>query len=106
MKISKSSYIIEIKDSHILAVKFGVPAKNNQIVKDAQARLNELIESNSLTGGSIIKINGPLSNPVAMVLSHKLAHLYQTVACFDPKLAKYVVVISHSDEYALGDLID
>jgi CRISPR-associated protein Csx3 len=41
-----------------------------------------------------------------MVLCHKVAHLFGAVACFDPKLAKYVVAISHDPAYAVGDLID
>ena len=54
----------------------------------------------------MIRVNGPASLPVAMVLCHKLAHRYQAVACFDPKLSKYVVAISHGGKYAVGDLLD
>jgi CRISPR-associated protein Csx3 len=41
-----------------------------------------------------------------MMLAHKLAHLYQAVACFDPKLSKYVVAIAHGNKFTVGDLID
>jgi CRISPR-associated protein Csx3 len=61
---------------------------------------------NELAGGEVIRVNGPASLPVAMVLAHKLAHLYQAVACFDPKLGKYVVAIAHGDKYAVGDLVE
>lgn len=90
----------------ILVIKFGEPAQNDQIVKDAEARLDEMIKSGELVGGEVIRVNGPASLPVAMTLAHRLAHLYQAVACFDPKLSKYVVAIAHGDKYAVGDLID
>jgi CRISPR-associated protein Csx3 len=35
-----------------------------------------------------------------------VAHLYEVVAVFDPKIAKYVVSVSHGDTYKPGDLID
>ena len=61
-----------------------------------------------LSGGGLLKINGPASLPVAMVLARKLSHLFAAIAFFDPKLNKYVVAISHSrnPDYAVGNLID
>jgi len=90
----------------ILKIGFGAPAQNDQIVKDTESGLDSLISSGALGGGEVIRVNGPASLPVAMVLAHKLAHLYQAVACFDPKLSKYVVAIAHGDKYAVGDLLD
>ena len=99
-----SSYHIDLQDG-ILRVKFGEPAQNDQIVKDAASRLEELYESGQLRG-SLLKINGPISIPVAFVLAHRLAHLYGAIALFDPKLDKYVISITHSPAYQLGDLVD
>ena len=65
-----------------------------------------MIHSGQITGGEVIRINGPSSMPVAMVLAHGFGHLYQAVACYDPKLAKYVVVIAHGNKHRVGDLID
>jgi CRISPR-associated protein Csx3 len=90
----------------VLKIAFGAPASNDQIVKDAEMRLGEMIASGELSGGAVIRVNGRGSLPVAMVLAHKLAHLYQAVACFDPKMSKYVVTIAHGSGYAVGDLID
>lgn len=90
----------------VLKVGFGVPAQNDQIVRDAETRLDEMIESGELSGGKILRVNGPASLPVAMVISHKVAHLYGAVACFDPKLGRYVVAISHDPAYPIGDLIN
>lgn len=72
------------------------------IVKDAVQALADL----GLAGGPILKINGPASLPVAVALAHAVTHLYGAVAVWDPKLSKYVVSVSHSPEYAVGDLID
>lgn len=100
-----TTYKIEFRDD-ILRVSFGEPAQNDQIVKDAVARLEEMATSGELTGGQLLKINGPISIPVAFVLAHKLAHLYGAIGFFDPKLGKYVICITHNPSYKLGDLID
>lgn len=100
-----ASYKIE-KNDDVLKVGFGDPAQNDQIVRDAEARLVEMVANGELAGGELIKVNGPASLPVAMVLCHKLAHIYSAVACFDPKMSKYVVAVAHGGKYTVGDLID
>ncbi|HRH32820.1 MAG TPA: CRISPR-associated protein Csx3 [bacterium] len=99
-------YNIEITEGNILKIAFGDPAQNDQIVPFVETRLGEMIQSGEISGGEVIRVNGPASLPVAMVLAHKLGHLYQAVACFDPKVAKYVVSIAHGDSYRVGELID
>ena len=89
-----------------MRVGFGDPAQNDQIVRDAVARLDEMVKSGELAGGSLIKINGPASLPVAIAIGHAVVHLYEVVAVFDPKLGRYVVAVSHGDKYRPGDLID
>lgn len=89
-----------------LKIGFGAPAQNDQIVKDAEKRLDEMVASGELAGGKLIKINGPASLPVAVAIAHKVGHLYETVAVFDPKLGKYVVAVTHGADYKPGDLID
>lgn len=100
-----STYNVSFENG-ILRVGFGSPAQNDQIVRDAEMRLDEMISTGELAGGEVIRVNGPASLPVAMVLCHKVAHLFGAVACFDPKMSKYVVAISHDPAYAVGDLID
>lgn len=67
-----------------------------------------MTKTGELSGGGLLKVNGPASLPVAMVLEHKLSHLFEAIACFDPKLNKYVVVISHTPnpEFAVGNLLE
>ncbi|MEA5554959.1 CRISPR-associated protein Csx3 [Nodularia spumigena] len=100
-----TTYNIEFKEG-ILRVRFGETAQNDQIVKDAAARLEEMTTSGELTGGQLLKINGPISIPVAFVLAHKLSHIYGAIGFFDPKIGKYVISITHNPAYKLGDLID
>ena len=100
-----TTYNIEFKDD-ILRLSFGEPAQNDQIVKDAATKLEQMAQSGELTGGQLLRINGPVSIPVAFVLAHKLAHIYGAIAFFDPKLGKYVICITHNPAYKLGDLID
>lgn len=100
-----NTYKITLENG-VLRVGFGDPAQNDQIVRDAKVRLDEMVATGELAGGKIVKINGPASLPVAVVLAHGLAHLYEVVAVFDPKLAKYVVATSHGADVAVGDLVD
>ena len=104
----ESTYNITRDADGILRIAFGAPSDNDQIVRDAVARLDVMTRSGELSGGGLLKINGPASLPVAMVLGHKLSHLFEAIACFDPKLNKYVVVISHSPnpDYVVGNLIN
>lgn len=100
-----TTYKIEIEDE-VLKVGFADPAQNDQIVRDAAARLDNMTQSGEISGGSLLKINGPASLPVACVLIHKVAHLYGAIGVFDPKLGKYVIAITHNPMYKLADLID
>jgi CRISPR-associated protein Csx3 len=100
-----TTYKIELQDDTLL-ISFGEPASNDQIVKDAAGRLEEMAKSKELQGGQLLKINGPASIPVAFVLAHRLCHLYGAIGCFDPKLGKYVICVTHNPKYNLGDLID
>lgn len=87
-------------DGVLLRLSFGTPAQNDQIVKDAVAALEAL----NLQGGETVFLNGPASLPVAVALGHGLVHLYKEVAVFDPKLAAYVVAVSHGGR-EIGTLI-
>ncbi len=90
----------------ILKVGFGDPAQNDDICRDAARQLSDMVADGTLSGGSVIKVNGPASLPVAVVIAHAISHLYEAVAVFDPKLGKYVVSVSHTPAFGVGDLID
>jgi len=98
-------YKIE-KDGNILKIGFGEPAQNDAIVRDAVNRLQEMTESGELGEGKLVKLNGPASLPVAVAIAHAVAHRFETVGVFDPKLGKYVVAVSHSADHKPGDMID
>ena len=75
----------------VLKLAFGEPAGNDQIVVDAAAALKAL----DLQGGRTVFLNGPASLPVAVAIAHGVVHLYSEVAVYDPKLAAYVIAVSH-----------
>jgi CRISPR-associated protein Csx3 len=100
-----TTYNIKLEDG-VLKVGFAEPAQNDQIVRDTAARLEQMAQTGELSGGPLLKINGPASLPVACVIAHKVAHIYGAVGIFDPKLGKYVISITHNPMYKLGDLID
>jgi len=101
------TYNITVEPDNLLRLRFGdTPAQNDVLVKEAAQKITELIEDRTIKGGELIRINGPATLPIAFVLAHKLSHLYQAVAVYDPKLSKYVVAIAHGGKYSLGDLVD
>ena len=104
-EVSASTYNVNHDADGILRVDFGRPSRNDQIVKDAITRVDEMIKAGELSGGGLLQINGPASLPVAMALGHRLSHLFEAIAYFDPKLDKYVVVITHSPDFSIGDLL-
>ncbi len=101
-------------EGEVLRVGFNrvLPAQGDRIVHDALELLEQMIDSGQIPGGKRILIDGPQSVPVAYVIAHKLAHLYQAIAVLDPKIGTpgyktYIVTISHgSTEYKVGDLIE
>lgn len=85
----------------VLQTRFGQPAENDRVVPAAI----DAIQSLRLPGGPGVLFNGQCSLPAGMALAHAVAHLYQFVACYDPKMGKYVVVISHTPDRRPGDLL-
>lgn len=85
----------------LLRLSFGSPAQNDQIVRDAVAALEDC----KLEGGKLVLLNGPASLPVACALAHRLAHIFGAIGVFDPKMAGYVVAVSHDPTYLVGMVI-
>ena len=99
------TYIIEKTADDLLTIKFGADSENDKKVVDAAAQLTDLKDTGKLSGGELMKVNGPASLPVAMVLAHELGHIYGAIACFDPKMKGYVVSIAHGGKYTVGQVI-
>lgn len=105
--VNDGSLTMKTDGKNHLFIGFGKkPAQNDVLVKEAEEKLDELVAQEKISGGEIIMINGPTTLPVAFVLAHKLSHLYQAVAMYDPKLSRYVISIAHGDKYSVGKLID
>ena len=106
-----SNYHISL-EGDILKVGFGSTlTTGDKIVRDAATRLNQMIVSGELPGGSLIKINGRISVLASQVLADKLSKLYDVIALFDPKIGdkgldRYVVTISKHSDYQVGDILD
>lgn len=108
---TESSFLVSL-EGDTLKVGFNpnVTADGDQIVKDTAAQLEQLYASGKLKG-NLLKINGRASVLSSYVIAHKLAHLYGTIALFDPKIGdkgldRYIVVISHGEDYRVGDTFD
>lgn len=87
----------------LLTVGFCDPAQNDEIVMEVEETMKSLKASG--LGGKLVLINGPASLPVAIVLGHHLAHQFGAIGVFDPKMAGYVVCISHGSDHKIGDVI-
>ena len=85
-----------------LKIGFGEPGSNDEIVVDAKAAIEAVSE---VVMGKTVLLNGPASLPVAFVLAHCLNHICPAVAVFDPKMGKYVVAVSHTGDYRVGELL-
>lgn len=83
-----------------------IPADGDQIVRDAAARLQQMIAAGELRGGNLLKIDGRISLLVSYTLAHEVAHLYRAIAVSDTRLGAYVVAISTAAEYPVGSRID
>lgn len=98
--MGKNLYNIQLEENNVLSISFGKDSgSNDEIVLFVNENFPEL------PGGELLKITGPASLPVAFTIAHKVNHLYGAVAVFDPKLQAYVVAVSHSNSYYVGDLL-
>ncbi|HEY9799954.1 MAG TPA: hypothetical protein V6D25_06300 [Leptolyngbyaceae cyanobacterium] len=106
-----SNYQIRLQGD-ILRVGFGIiPATGDRIVRDVAAKLDEMIATGELPGGTLIKINGRISVLVSQVLADRLGRLYDAIALLDPKIGapgidRYVVTVSRNPNYQVGDVLD
>ncbi|MFN6559460.1 MAG: CRISPR-associated protein Csx3 [Nostoc sp. ChiSLP01] len=106
-----TTYHIELQ-GEILKVGFGsTQATGDRIVSDVAKKLDEMIATGEIPGGSLIKINGRVSVLVSQVLGDKLGKVYDAIAIFDPKIGdkgldRYVVTISRHPDYRVGDTLD
>lgn len=105
-----------------------VQVDGDQIVRDVKALLQQLIDDGQFPGGKLLKINGRSTVLASFVIALELAHLYGAIcassfkatpltpphfaiALFDPKLGtpaldRYIVTITHTPDYQVGDTID
>lgn len=110
---SSPSFLIYWENDVLIAkINNGVKADGDRLLLDAEAQLENLISSGQLPGGKrLLRINGRATVLASFMIANKIAHLYSSVAVFDPKLGdkgldRYVVVLSHSKDYQVGETFD
>ena len=111
-ELSTPSFFIR-REGDVLRVQINneVQVDGDQIVRDAKAQLQELINSGQLPGGKLLKIHGRSTVLASFVIALELAHRYSAIAVFDPKIGdrgldRYIITISHTPDYQVGDKID
>lgn len=99
----------EVRDK-TLWIGFGdEAAQTPQIGVEAETKIAELKESGQLSVakfGKLLKINGPGALVVGFGLAHDLGHVFGAIAVFDPKIDRYVIVISHDPDYPRWSTVD
>lgn len=83
-----------------LAIQITNPGKTEEMVKELREKLRE-VEINC----SLCMITGNLTIPLSMVVAHHAVHRAKAVAVFDPSINRYIVVVSHSHGWKVGDSI-
>ena len=106
--IPDPSFLIGWENDILIAkIKNGTEVDGDQILRDAKAQLEGLINSGKLPGGNqLLKINGRSTVLAGFLIASQLAHRYSALAVFDPKLEKYVVTVSHSPDYQIGRVLN
>ena len=87
-----------------LTIGFLEPASNDAIVAELEVSAS-LSSARTAVTGKVTLVNGPASLPVACVLAHALSHVTKAIGVFDPKLAGYVIAVSHDPAYKVGSLL-
>ncbi|NEP56089.1 MAG: hypothetical protein F6K31_03565 [Symploca sp. SIO2G7] len=107
-ELAVPSFVIR-REGDILRVQINnaVQVDGDQIIRDAKAQLQGLIDSGQLSGGKqLLKINGRSTVLASFVIASALARSYRAIAVFEPKLDCYIVTISHTQDYCVGDTIN
>ncbi|MFW5665142.1 MAG: hypothetical protein ACOC2Z_06255 [Coleofasciculus sp.] len=111
-ELSVPSFLVQLQgDVLYVQINQAVSVDGDQIVRDVKAQLQKLTDSGRLSGGNqLLKVNGRSTVLASWVIGLELAHRYGAIAVFDPKLGtpdldSYIVAISHSPDYHVGDMI-
>lgn len=111
-ELSPPSFLMH-REGNILRVEINpaVQVDGDQIFRDAKLQLQKLINSGELSGGKLLKINGRSTVLASFAIAFELAHLYDAIAVFEPKLGdrgldRYIVSISHTSDYQVGETLD
>jgi hypothetical protein len=59
------------------------------------AAIRDVVDMGDQLHGKHILINGPCTTGMALALGHKLAHISKSVSIYDPKLAAFVLAVTH-----------
>lgn len=93
-------------DILIARINNGKQVDGDEILRDAKTELESLMHSGDLPGGKQpLQINGRTTVLASFFLGSQLAHKYSSIAVFDPKVEGYVVTISHSPDYRVGQIL-
>jgi CRISPR-associated protein Csx3 len=100
--VTRQPVLVDGNAADLFKIGFGTPADNSAIVRDAETAVTSAIDGK---GGKLALVSGPASLPAAIVLGHKLVHMFGAVAIFDPKMDAFIVAVSHNPDFATGDTI-
>lgn len=91
------------EENHTITTVLPSKRTNQELLKMASSEITDL--KTLVKHGGVLKITGRCSLPLMSFLTHSFGHLHQAICVYDPKLDRFLVTISHSPEYSVGDLI-
>jgi hypothetical protein len=94
MEVSRMLFDLEVTSNDEVILKVSLPEELTQgeLINLTKDELDYLKEN---FYGKHIRINGRLTTGMALTMGHRLAHVCQSVAIFDPKLNTYYTCIKH-----------
>lgn len=95
-----------VVNGNLVVVRIGfnpeAPASNDVIVVDATTAIKAVVEQ---LHGKVVLFNGAASLPVTMALTHAVVHVAKAIGGYDPKMAAYVIAVSHDPAYVVGQVV-
>ncbi|MEM2383243.1 MAG: CRISPR-associated protein Csx3 [Desulfurococcaceae archaeon] len=91
------------KTDNVVTIYFDLSPTDILQYKDLPAIINKIFSELQNVNADVVKITGRGPVWLYSAVTHVVAHLTKCVAVYDAVNKKYVIVVSHSPNYHIGD---
>ncbi|MEM4455150.1 MAG: CRISPR-associated protein Csx3 [Thermofilaceae archaeon] len=92
------------KTDNVVTIYFDLSPTDVLQYKDLPAIINKIFNELQTVNAEVVRITGRGPIWLYSAVTHVVAHLTKCVAVYDAVSKKYVIVVSHSHEYKVGDV--